>query len=140
MEKISLVSFEKMILDSLGFEIELDLDQIFLFEINNQQYIGTSKIDPQQGYPSVIIGELTENNLLLFPSLLQHIKNKATYAILKDGQLLDLSHGKSIQTNSADGYHLFEDGYSELIAYGKVESNTFMPIIDLGIYLRFESR
>ena len=140
MEKVTVQYFQVLIKDKLGYDLELNLDQIFIFEISNQHYIGTSRINPEQGYPSILLGELTENRLVLFPSILPYIRNTTKLTISNETRLVDLSHGKSIAIKSLDGYYLIEDGSNDLIAYGQVVTNRLIPMIDIGIYLRFESR
>lgn len=142
METIPTQQLLDIISHEYGVELDLDLGHVVRFHFDTSTYYGITTADPgefEKVFPGRLLVEVGEQGLTIFPALLDYITNLPRLS-LNPSQTLEITRGKSIKHTSSSGHYLVVDRRGDLIALGKQEQNKLIPISDLGLYLRFETR
>jgi hypothetical protein len=76
------------------------------------------------------------STILLLPSIINCIQSNTFKVSRKDA--LKLTHGESIQVKEEHGLFVVLDDFDRRIAFGIAKNHVFVPISDVGSYIRDE--
>lgn len=136
---------EKIIAKYLNIQIELKILKYYKIKLGENKYsINYTSLDSKFiqfsfvhsfGIPILIINN---SKLIVLPSFINCLTEKIQSYQINDNEAKLVSYGKSIKLHLSDKLLVLCDKFSRKIAFGTVKSGIFIPITDVGWYLREE--
>jgi len=125
------------------YEVDLQLRQgnYRQYQLNNISYISYSSRDLNDD-EAISQGKLImeyRDRWYLLPSVLDLILGVEILQIGDTEQIVETTFGNTTMINQKTGNYLLKDGYNRIIALVKIEADQMIPLVDVGLYLRFES-
>ena len=120
--------------DLVYFCDEHDDIAVYSFAKMDLLEIGISKIY-SIGVP---ILEKRNEVITLLPGILKVVSNLHKIKIAYK-QSIDVSHNKSIPLKATDDLYLLCDHLARIVSLGEINKNIYVPLVDLGYYLRSEN-
>ncbi|MHA2504701.1 MAG: hypothetical protein ACXAE3_17770 [Candidatus Kariarchaeaceae archaeon] len=135
--EISTSEFQADIREHLGIDLEFDLPNLFKFDLDGIIHYGISVHSGFEGYPSLLVAQI-DTAFTLFPGILPYILNLPIINLQRKA-CITLSFGRPIEFAYSKGLYLVQDGENHVISLVSSDGTSLNPLVDLGMYLRYES-
>ena len=132
---------QRLISEIIGYNIMLKDGQYLQFSINNIEYISYSDKVHSLVLPSgIIIMDHFSDGWSLLPSIMKLLEINRKITITSTSDITNITSGHPINIIAENGLVLLVDPLNRNLSLGDIDEYVFHPFVDLGFYLRSESK